>query len=127
VISQVALIWGVHPVIVDGSGLSRRDRSSPAEVVALLRAAWGSQTGNQLEAALPVVGVSGTVAHIATGTPAQGRCVGKTGTLNDVSNLAGYCRDRQHHVLAFAFFLDGPDNSRGLDLIGRLLADLARY
>lgn len=127
VISEVALIWGVHPVIVDGSGLSRADRSSPAEVVALLKGAWGSQTGDQLEAALPVVGVSGTVAHIATGTPAQGNCVAKTGTLNDVSNLAGFCRDREHHVLAFAFFLDGPENSVGLALIGRLVADLARY
>ena len=26
------------------------------------------------------------------GTLAQGRCQGKTGTLHDVANLAGYCQ-----------------------------------
>jgi len=127
VISDVAAIWGVHPVIVDGSGLSRSDRSSPAEVVALLRALWGTATGAQLEAALPVVGVSGTVAHLAAGTPAQGRCVAKTGTLDNVTNLAGYCRDRRSHGLAFAFFLDGPPNGLGIRLLGRLVAAVAGY
>jgi D-alanyl-D-alanine carboxypeptidase/D-alanyl-D-alanine-endopeptidase (penicillin-binding protein 4) len=127
VISVVADIWGVHPVIVDGSGLSRADRSSPAEIVALLQALFGTQTGTQLEAALPVVGESGTVEEIALHTAAQGRCVAKTGTLDNVTNLAGYCHTNAHHTLAFALFLDGPDNSRGLTLIGRMVAAIARY
>lgn len=127
VISSVAAIWGVHPVIVDGSGLSRADRSSPAEVVALLRALAGNQTGQQLQAALPVVGVSGTVARIGVQTAAQRNCVAKTGTLEDVTNLAGYCRAADRHLLAFALFLDGPENSRGLELIGRMVAAIAAY
>ena len=125
VIGAVAAIWGVHPAIIDGSGLSRADRSSPAEVVALLRALAGTPTGSQLQAALPVVGVSGTVARIGVGTPAQCNCVAKTGTLEDVTNLAGYCRGRDRHLIAFALFLDGPENSRGLELISRIVAAIA--
>jgi D-alanyl-D-alanine carboxypeptidase/D-alanyl-D-alanine-endopeptidase (penicillin-binding protein 4) len=127
VIAQVASIWGVHPAIIDGSGLSRRDRASPAEVVALLQAVWGTKTGTQLEAALPLLGVNGTVARIALGTPAQGSCAAKTGTLDRVTNLAGYCRDRRHHQLAFAFFIDGPDNGRAVQLIGQMAAAIVRY
>ena len=37
VISQVIESFALHPAIVDGSGLSRGDRSSPGQVVALLR------------------------------------------------------------------------------------------
>ena len=87
--------YDVHPKIVDGSGLSREDGSSPAEVVALLRAVWHTPIGRMLLRRLPVVGVSGTVQTIADKTPAQGRCFAKTGTLNGVTNLAGYCAARR--------------------------------
>jgi D-alanyl-D-alanine carboxypeptidase/D-alanyl-D-alanine-endopeptidase (penicillin-binding protein 4) len=73
------------------------------------------------------VGVSGTVRTIATGTAAQGRCIAKTGTLNNVTNLAGYCRSRGHHRLAFALLIDGPSNSDALVLLGRMVAAIARY
>ena len=127
VISEVAAIWGVHPIIQDGSGLSRGDRASPGEVVALLRALWATPTGDQLVADLPVVGVSGTVQRIGVGTPAQGRCEAKTGTLDAVTNLAGYCRARDGHVLAFALFVDGPDNARAVTLIGKMVGAIAKY
>jgi D-alanyl-D-alanine carboxypeptidase/D-alanyl-D-alanine-endopeptidase (penicillin-binding protein 4) len=127
VIAQVAEGFGVHPVIRDGSGLSRGDRASPAEIVALLRALWETVLGEQLLKALPIVGVSGTVQRIGVGTPAQGRCQAKTGTLDAVTNLAGYCRARDGHVLAFALFLDGSDNPRAITLIGKMVGAIARY
>jgi serine-type D-Ala-D-Ala carboxypeptidase/endopeptidase (penicillin-binding protein 4) len=127
VISDVIAHYGLHPRIVDGSGLSRQDRSSPLEVVDLLRALWTTPTGAQLRDALPLVGVSGTVRLIGAATPAHGRCIAKTGTLNYVTNLAGYCRSRGGHVLAFALFLDGPDNTRGMLLLGRMVGAIARY
>lgn len=127
VIYRVVSQWGVHPTIIDGSGLSRADRSSPQQVVAFLRALDGTQTGEQLDATLPVVGISGTVQGIGVGTPAQGRCVAKTGTLDRVSNLAGYCRSSDGHMLAFALFLDGPQNSQALQLLGRITAAIAKY
>jgi D-alanyl-D-alanine carboxypeptidase/D-alanyl-D-alanine-endopeptidase (penicillin-binding protein 4) len=67
------------------------------------------------------------VRTLATRTPARGRCIAKTGTLDGVTNLAGYCHSRGRHLLAFALFLDGPSNERALALIGRMVGALARY
>jgi D-alanyl-D-alanine carboxypeptidase/D-alanyl-D-alanine-endopeptidase (penicillin-binding protein 4) len=127
VIAQVLARYGLTPAIVDGSGLSRADRTSPTQVVELLRAVWHTSIGDELLAALPVVGISGTVARIGVHTPAQGRCRAKTGTLDYVTNLAGYCSSRGGHVLAFAVFLDGPTNLRGRLLLSRMIAGIARY
>jgi serine-type D-Ala-D-Ala carboxypeptidase/endopeptidase (penicillin-binding protein 4) len=127
VITGVAHSYDVHPRIVDGSGLSRRDGSSPDEIVALLRAIWHTPIGRILTSSLPVVGVSGTVQTIGTRTPAQGRCFAKTGTLNGVTNLAGYCAARGQQSLAFALLIDGPPNWSALTLLGRAVAAIASY
>jgi serine-type D-Ala-D-Ala carboxypeptidase/endopeptidase (penicillin-binding protein 4) len=127
VISSVLAELGVSPVIVDGSGLSRRDSSSPQQVVDLLRVLWGTPTGAVLKASLPVVGINGTVQTIATHSAAQGRCSAKTGSLNYVTNLAGYCSSKDGHELAFALFLDNPTNARGFMLLGQMVAAIARY
>jgi serine-type D-Ala-D-Ala carboxypeptidase/endopeptidase (penicillin-binding protein 4) len=127
VIAQVVASHGVAPKIVDGSGLSRQDQSSPLQVVDLLHSVWGTPLGRELLADLPVVGIEGTVGRLALHTPAQGRCRAKTGTLNYVTNLAGYCRSRGGQTIAFALFLDGPTNPRGYGLLGRMVAAIARY
>jgi D-alanyl-D-alanine carboxypeptidase/D-alanyl-D-alanine-endopeptidase (penicillin-binding protein 4) len=127
VISAEIAAYGLHPRIVDGSGLSRADSSSPREVVALLRDVFPTEVGRVLSASLPTVGVNGTVRRIGTGTAAQGRCIAKTGTLNYVTNLAGYCRSRGHHRIAFALFIDGPQNWQALVLVSRMVAAIAKY
>jgi serine-type D-Ala-D-Ala carboxypeptidase/endopeptidase (penicillin-binding protein 4) len=126
-IASAVRAFHLHPQIVDGSGLSRSDLASPEEVVDLLRYVRGTPTGNVLAASLPQVGLTGTTRTIATGTPAVGRCVAKTGTLNNVTNLAGYCHSQGHRLVAFALFLDGPPNWTALTLIGRMVAAIARY
>jgi D-alanyl-D-alanine carboxypeptidase/D-alanyl-D-alanine-endopeptidase (penicillin-binding protein 4) len=88
---------------------------------------WNTPIGRELSAALPVVGVNGTVQRIAPHSVAQGRCAAKTGTLNFVTNLAGYCTTRGHHVLAFALMMDGPLNSTGYQLLGQMVPAIARY
>jgi D-alanyl-D-alanine carboxypeptidase/D-alanyl-D-alanine-endopeptidase (penicillin-binding protein 4) len=125
VIAAVLDSYAVHPTIVDGSGLSRSDSSSPADVVSLLRHIWHQPIGNELAGALPVVGVNGTVQRIGVHTPAQGRCIAKTGTLNNVTNLAGYCTNRARHVVAFAFFIDGPPNSTAMKALGQMAGAIA--
>jgi D-alanyl-D-alanine carboxypeptidase/D-alanyl-D-alanine-endopeptidase (penicillin-binding protein 4) len=119
--------YGLHPKILDGSGLSRNDRSSPLEVVDLLREVWGTPVGRELVASLPTVGTEGTVRGIGLKTAAVGNCVAKTGTLNYVTNLAGYCHSRGGHTLAFALFVDGPDNGTAAFLESRLIGSIARY
>jgi D-alanyl-D-alanine carboxypeptidase/D-alanyl-D-alanine-endopeptidase (penicillin-binding protein 4) len=103
----VAADFGLHPHVVDGSGLSREDRTSPQEVATLLADLAPSTLGTTLRADMAVAGHSGTLAERMRGTAAAGRCQGKTGTLTGVSNLVGYCQDAAGQFLAFAFFDDG--------------------
>jgi D-alanyl-D-alanine carboxypeptidase/D-alanyl-D-alanine-endopeptidase (penicillin-binding protein 4) len=127
VISSAVAGFGVHPKIVDGSGLSRSDLSSPLEALDLLRSVYETPTGRILRDSLPVVGVDGTTRRIGVNTVAQGRCVAKTGTLNYVTNLAGYCNALGGHKLAFAIFLDGPSNETAIQLLTRMVGPIARY
>ncbi|HEY2161019.1 MAG TPA: D-alanyl-D-alanine carboxypeptidase [Solirubrobacteraceae bacterium] len=126
VISSAVAGFGVHPKIVDGSGLSRSDLSSPLETVDLLRSVYETPTGRILRNSLPVLGVNGTTRRIGVKTVAQGRCVAKTGTLNYVTNLAGYCHSLGGHTLAFAIFLDGPSNETAIQLLTRMVGPIAR-
>ena len=71
-------------------------------------------------------GVAG-MQGIGVNTPAQGHCIAKTGTLTGVTNLAGYCRTGQRHMIAFTILLDGPTNERGIVLLSRMTAAIARY
>jgi D-alanyl-D-alanine carboxypeptidase/D-alanyl-D-alanine-endopeptidase (penicillin-binding protein 4) len=119
--------YNVHPTIFDGSGLDRDDRTTPAEVVTLLRRLWDTPTGELLYAALPVVGKQGTVQSIGVHTPAAGHCVAKTGTLDNVTNLAGYCQAPGGKSLAFALMIDGPGNSESFPVLSRVVAAIARY
>jgi D-alanyl-D-alanine carboxypeptidase/D-alanyl-D-alanine-endopeptidase (penicillin-binding protein 4) len=125
--SDIATTYDLHPKIVDGSGLSRHDRSSPREVVALLRKVWHTTPGHVLAGSLPVLGVNGTTRRIGKGTVAQGRCIGKTGTLNYVTNLAGYCHTTGGDMLVYALFIDGPSNEQSIALLTKMTAAIAAY
>jgi D-alanyl-D-alanine carboxypeptidase/D-alanyl-D-alanine-endopeptidase (penicillin-binding protein 4) len=126
VISQAVASYGLDPRIVDGSGLSRSDLTSPLQVVELLRLLYGTDIGRELDATLPVVGVDGTAKTIAQNTAAQGRCIAKTGTLDNVTNLAGYCHSRSGKQLAFVLFVDGPSNQSALELESKMISSIAR-
>jgi D-alanyl-D-alanine carboxypeptidase/D-alanyl-D-alanine-endopeptidase (penicillin-binding protein 4) len=94
-------------IIVDGSGLSRADRTSPYQVVQLLAGVYPTPLGVLLRERLAVAGRSGTLELRMRHTRAEGNCRGKTGTLEGASNLVGYCRAADGHELAFAIFTDG--------------------
>jgi len=107
VASAVASTAGFRPRIVDGSGLSRADRTSPDQIGRLLVTLAQSPFGAAVRENLAVAGRTGTLRKRMRGTGAAGRCQGKTGTLIGVSNLAGYCRSADGHTIAFAIFTDG--------------------
>ena len=60
-------------------------------------------------------------------TAARDACRAKTGTLSNVSALAGYCDTRDGGRVAFAFLMNGvwPTGARALQ--DRMAAALARY
>lgn len=99
--------FGLHPHVVDGSGLSESDLTSPLEVGRLLTALASSPFGPVLRSDLAVAGHTGTLELRMRHTGASGRCQAKTGTLTGVSNLAGYCTTVNGHQVVFAFFNDG--------------------
>jgi len=114
----------IAPTIIDGSGLSRSDRTSPREVVTLLEEHGGDAA---FVGSLAVAGRSGTIASRMRGTTAQDRCRAKTGTLRDVSALAGYCTTTAGRQVAFAFLMNyvSPWNARVLQ--DRMAIALTKY
>ena len=102
--AELSSQFGITPRLNDGSGLSRYDSTSPAQIVTVLEAMAQNST---FVNSLALMGETGTLQHEGLGTIAQGNCRGKTGTLNDVANLAGYCTARDGHTLAFAFMANG--------------------
>jgi D-alanyl-D-alanine carboxypeptidase/D-alanyl-D-alanine-endopeptidase (penicillin-binding protein 4) len=123
VVKRTIADLGVHPRIVDGSGLSRGDFTSPHQVVKLLSA---QRDNAALRAGMPVAGRSGTLMLRMRRTSAQDRCQAKTGTLSNVSALAGYCRTPNGHTLAFAFIENAVYTPTAKAAEDRLTIALAR-
>jgi D-alanyl-D-alanine carboxypeptidase/D-alanyl-D-alanine-endopeptidase (penicillin-binding protein 4) len=96
---------GVHAV--DGSGLTHTNRASPSQVVSLLQSMRGTSVGDDFIQDLALAGNEGTVAERMRGTAAAGRCRTKTGTLTGVSNLSGYCFNRDGKTMVFSILMGG--------------------
>jgi serine-type D-Ala-D-Ala carboxypeptidase/endopeptidase (penicillin-binding protein 4) len=123
----IASLLGIHPRVVDGSGLSRADRTSPYQVADLLVALNPTPLGPLLRDHLAIAGHSGTLAERMRHTGAAGRCRAKTGTLTGASNLAGYCEASNGHMLAFAIFNDGVATAFAHILQDHMTITLADY
>jgi D-alanyl-D-alanine carboxypeptidase/D-alanyl-D-alanine-endopeptidase (penicillin-binding protein 4) len=119
--------FGVHPRIVDGSGLSRADRTTPRQVVRLLEIMHHQQLADAFEGSLAVAGRTGTIDKRMRGTPAQDRCRAKTGTLIGVSALAGICTAAGGHEIAFAMLMNRVGVTRAHGVQDRIAAAIARY
>lgn len=117
--------FGVRPRIIDGSGLSRGDRTTPRQVVRLLERMHGPDVAASFRASLAVPGATGTVKRRMRGTPAR-RCRVKTGTLRGVSSLAGYCTTTGGRELAFALLLNRVYTPAAKKIEDRMTAAIAR-
>jgi D-alanyl-D-alanine carboxypeptidase/D-alanyl-D-alanine-endopeptidase (penicillin-binding protein 4) len=119
--------FGLSPRVADGSGLSRANRTTPRQVVRLLQHMAGDQAGPAFETSLAVAGRNGTLVHRMRSSAARDRCHAKTGTLNFVSALAGYCQSTAGARVAFAFLMNGVSVSGAHRLQDRMAGALARY
>jgi serine-type D-Ala-D-Ala carboxypeptidase/endopeptidase (penicillin-binding protein 4) len=127
VVRETIAELGLHPELVDGSGLSETDHTSPYEVVTLLNEMARTELGTILRGDLAVAGHTGTLSERMRGSAADGRCEAKTGTLTGVSNLAGYCTATNGNVLAFAFFNDAIPTLTAHTLQDNMAITLANY
>lgn len=125
VVQQEMAKLDVRPTIVDGSGLDRADRTNARTVVHLLDEMEAGDLGTDFVDSLGVVGRVGTVASRMRHTRAQGRCHTKTGTLHDVSNIAGIC-DTADGPVGFAFLMNAISPTWAHVLQDRMVEAVAR-
>jgi serine-type D-Ala-D-Ala carboxypeptidase/endopeptidase (penicillin-binding protein 4) len=121
-----ALLFGAEPQIVDGSGLSRLNRTTPRDVVELLAGLARTTVAAPMRVSLALAGRSGTLSDRMRRSAARGRCRAKTGTLIGVSNLAGYCDAASGARVAFAFLMSSSVWTAHR-LQDRMAGALARY
>jgi D-alanyl-D-alanine carboxypeptidase/D-alanyl-D-alanine-endopeptidase (penicillin-binding protein 4) len=115
-VTRFARRLGAGARLVDGSGLSRANRASPARVVRLLSAVERRDEFDDFIESLPISGRDGTLWDRMRSGPARGRCSAKTGTLSNVSALSGYCEARSGDLYAFSILMNGvyPVSARRL-------------
>jgi D-alanyl-D-alanine carboxypeptidase/D-alanyl-D-alanine-endopeptidase (penicillin-binding protein 4) len=95
-------------VLENGSGLSRIERVSAADLTAVLAHAAGSIHSAVFEDSLPQVGIDGTMRARLRRTPVAGNAFIKTGTLRDVRAIAGYVTAISGERYAVALLINGP-------------------
>ncbi|MBU2180971.1 MAG: D-alanyl-D-alanine carboxypeptidase, partial [Gammaproteobacteria bacterium] len=110
----------------NGSGLSRTAKISARQLAAVLAANWASRYSAEFVASLPLAGVDGTLKQRFVQGPAFQRARLKTGTLRDVTALAGYVWDQHNRPWIFVGFVNSPQASgKGRPLLDRWVQTLA--
>ena len=89
----------------DGSGLSRSNLTSPAQIVALLNRVHATKNRKLFMESLARSGVSGTMKNRLK-AELRGAVVAKTGTINGVSSLSGYVRCKSGKVALFSILMN---------------------
>jgi D-alanyl-D-alanine carboxypeptidase/D-alanyl-D-alanine-endopeptidase (penicillin-binding protein 4) len=115
-------------VVTDGSGLSEQNLVSCRLVQSILD--QGGPSG-PIGAGLAVAGQTGTLTERFAGSPLAGRLVAKTGTLNQVTALAGHLATTPGASVTFAFIVNHPEGevvtAEDLDRQAELAQVLDRY
>jgi serine-type D-Ala-D-Ala carboxypeptidase/endopeptidase (penicillin-binding protein 4) len=104
-------IRSTPPVMENGSGLSRTERITPQGLADLLRHAARHPQGAKFVESLSVAGVSGTASRLARSrnSAARGNAFIKTGTLRDVTGIAGYVDALDGQRYAVVGFVNHPN------------------
>ena len=99
-------------VLENGAGLSRIERISAAALTQLLHAAYQSPLFAEFESALPIVAIDGTLKKRFNGSAFAGNAHLKTGTLRDVSALAGYVFTASGQRVSFVMLVNHANARR---------------
>lgn len=113
----------------DGAGLSREDRMSARNLASIDHVLRSGEHGAVWRDALAIAGEEGTLRRRLRGTVAEGRFLGKSGTLDDVTALVGTVEDPDgtpaYHVAAMATVAPGTGRFGSAVVINDLVALLA--
>ncbi|MEE4301553.1 MAG: D-alanyl-D-alanine carboxypeptidase/D-alanyl-D-alanine-endopeptidase [Pseudomonadales bacterium] len=111
-------------VIDNASGLTREARITARQLGQLLLAGWNAPYMPEFVSSLSLVGLDGTASGRLRGRRAVGRMHVKTGTLDEVSAIAGYVQARSGERYVVAVLVNGPLADRGP---GREIQDALLY
>ena len=134
VVRETLTQLGVAPagyVIVDGSGLSRKNLTTPAALVQLLQGIDKSPQAAVFRASLPISGVKGSLKNRFLNTAAAGIVQAKTGSMTGISTLSGYINAPDYEPLVFSIMVNqseqpGKVMRTAIDEIVVLLSELKR-
>ena len=107
------------PVLDNGSGLSRSERISANALGKLLQSAYASPVMPELMSSLPITGVDGTLR--GRRSAARGSAHLKSGTLRDVTGVAGYVLANSGKRYVIVMIINQPGASSGRSAIDALL------
>jgi len=115
-------------VIDNGSGLSRIERISAWQMGHLLQAGLRSPWAPEFQSSLPIGGTDGTLRRRLQDSPAAGRARLKTGTLRNVTALAGYVPDANGELCVLVAMINSEQagNGRGRAVLDALVDWVAR-
>ena len=112
------------PVMENGSGLSRNERITAASLTALLQQAAGGPNAATYEQSLSIAGIDGTARRLRARNPnsdAIGNATLKTGTLRDVTAIAGYAYGRSGAKYAVVGMINHPNAAAARPALDRLV------
>lgn len=113
-------------VLENGAGLSRRESITADHLNALLRAAHQDPFQPEFESSLPLAGLDGTLATRLQEPVVQGRFHLKTGSLDEVSGIAGYGRTPSGKEVTVVFLVNHSQADAARSAQDALLRWIAR-
>jgi D-alanyl-D-alanine carboxypeptidase/D-alanyl-D-alanine-endopeptidase (penicillin-binding protein 4) len=95
-----------YTFLADGSGLSRRNLTTPRAIVQLLQSVASDQNFRK---SLAVSNVDGTLTNRFKNTSAQGLIQAKTGILTGAIALSGYANPQNHREVIFSIIINNSN------------------
>lgn len=113
-----------EPLLDNGSGLSRLERSTAHALTALLQAAHAGPHARSFIDSLSIAGVDGTAARLKERhpqSPVIGKAWLKTGSLRDVASVAGYVQGQSGQSYTLVAVLHHPNAQQARAALDQLL------
>lgn len=114
---------------MDGSGLSRYNYVTPAQIVTILESMNKSSLSDVWYSLLPIAGVDGTLSGRMKNSIAENNVRAKTGTISNVRGLSGYVTTSAGDDIVFSFLINSHLQSTKAteDITDSVLQILAEY
>lgn len=112
-------------VLENGSGLSRIERISAAQLAGVLQAAVRSNWYPEFASSLPIVALDGTMRKRLKDGLNSGNARIKTGSIKDAISIAGYVRDTQERQWIVVGIINGENAGKGRPALDELIAWVA--